>query len=280
MKSNYTSFSKAALILLSSLFFFTFIPPAYSASADEWRCQSYARDAVEQNNKNISANCGFTGLRWNSDKEGQKQWCLTTRKAITAKENNIRKKMLEGCFIKKSSRTNPRNQPNIPKACRDPSGNYLPIRYLYSGYRYETVLSVPVGKHGLIQYDFNADGYKDYVFAERDTKNRIRLTSCLSNASDKYQRRLTGINFYADSYSLSSEQYAISRQNASLNISINSFGHNEGSCFANGIYSYKPNTQQFEMIDSKADCSPVIDAEGQPYPLYPPTLPKILSNNN
>ena len=275
MKLEYTSFRKVITILLSSFLYLFFIPSAYSASSDEWRCNSYAQDAAEQNRQNRSASCGFTGLRWNNDKEGQKQWCLTVRRGITAKEHRIRKNMLENCFVRKSARTNPENQPNIPRACKDPSNIYLPVRNIYSGYRYEKTLYKPVGRNGLIKHDFSGDSQSDYLFIEQSRNNDVRLVSCFSNTQNGYQRQLTDMHFYTNSGSLSSEQYSISTRNGLLNIEINSFAHNEGSCFTSGFYTFNRKKQRFEVIDSKSDCSPVIDSSGQPYPIYPPQLPKM-----
>ena len=276
MKLTHHSFKGIGISLVGIVFSLMLISTSYAASPDEWRCKSYARDAVEQNAKNISAKCGFTGLRWSSDKVGQKKWCLSVKKTITAKEHHARKDMLESCFASKSSRTNPENQPNIPKTCNDPSANYLPIRYLYSEYRYDKELYTPVGSNGLISNDFNADDQKDYVFAEQDAKNNVRLMSCLSTPTGNYQRQGTGVKFYISSYGLSSEQYFVSLEKGLLNININYFGHNEGTCSTNGVYAYKTNKHQFEMVDLIADCSPVIGTDGQPYPLSPPTLPEIL----
>lgn len=247
-----------------------------AASSNEWWCKSYAQDAVAQNAKNISAKCGFTGLRWNSDKAGQKQWCLGVKKSIASKENNIREDMLTRCFTEKSSRNNPDNQLPVPTSCKDPSASYIPVRNLYTEFRYERELHVPVGENGLIRYDFNGDGKQDYLFAENNAKNNVRLISCFSNQAGSYKRNLTGVNFYADSFSLASDQYTISLKKHLLTIDVNYFGHNEGSCFTKGVYAYKPNAQHFSMVDSVADCSPVIGVDGEPYPMSPPALPSTL----
>jgi len=71
---NYPPFRTTVISLLVGFCSLSFMAPTYAASADEWRCKSYARDAVEQNAKNLSAGCGFTGLRWNNDKAAVKAY--------------------------------------------------------------------------------------------------------------------------------------------------------------------------------------------------------------
>lgn len=275
MKLTQPSFKKNVVYLLSTLVFLSLISTAYAASPDEWRCGSYARDAVEQNKQNITAACGFTGLRWNNDEAGQKQWCLKVVEETAEMEKNIRQDMLAKCFTKKSSLSNPENQPNIPKACQDPSKTYTAIRKIYSSFRYDKNLHTVVNKNGLIRYDFNGDGQSDYVFTELNTQSNLRLLTCFSHPSGNYQRVLSNMNFYTDSSGLSTEQYNVTLRNGLLHIDIDYFGHNEGSCSSRGSYAYKKDQQRFIIVDSDSGCSPVIDSDGQPYPLSPPTLLKM-----
>ena len=267
---------KAVISTLILYFGLTSITIVHSATANEWQCNNYARDSVEQNKKNEAAACGFTGLRWNNDKKGQKQWCLTVSSATTKKETAARKRKLETCFKKKSSRSSRQNQLKLPTTCRASSTGYTPVRQLYSWFRYERGLYMPIKNRGLIRYDFNGDGRRDYLFIEQNAKKNVRLVNCFSQKENGYKRQLTDVSFHADLDSLSSEQYAISMKNGLLQVDINTFAHNEGSCFAKGAYSYNKSKQHFEIVSSQSDCSPVSDPEtGEAYPIYPPKLPKM-----
>lgn len=268
--------TKNKTVLLFSILTITLSVTINTHAADnEWRCSNYASEAVEQNKQNQLAGCGFSGLRWNNDEEGQKRWCLTVPRSISSKENTIRKKQLDSCFQQKTARNNPNNQPKLPKSCQDSSHTFIPIKRLYSWYRYKREVYTAVKDNGVIKYDFNADGHKDYIFIERDNANTVRLAYCISTPT-AYQRRLSNVKFNANSDDLSSLRYSFYMKNGAFNIDINTFAHNEGSCFATGAYSYNQSTQKFKMISSNADCSPVFDPiTGEEYPIYPPELPDL-----
>ena len=266
---------KPLIKIISLIVLFNLSTFAYAAD-NEWRCNNYAAEAVAQNRQNQAAACGFTGLRWSNNKAGQKQWCLSVNKKISRQESNIRKKMLNACFARKSKRRNPSNQLNLPRKCKDPSRRYIPIRRIYPWYRYERELYTPVKPNGLIRYDFNRDGRRDFIFIERNLKNEIRLIQCFSTVNG-YQRSLTGVAFDAVSNDLFSERYGFSNKNGDLQINIESFAHNEGTCFAQGSYHYSKSQHKFEIQTQHSSCSAVKDpVTGEDYPITP--LPLILSD--
>lgn len=267
---------KAVISTLILYFGLTLITIVHAATASEWQCNRYAREAVEQNKKNEAAGCGFTGLRWNNNKKGQKQWCLTVSSEITKKEMTARKRKLEGCFKEKSSRRSRQNQLKLPSMCRASSKGYTPVRQLYSSFRYKKSLYMPIKSRGLIRYDYNGDGRRDYLFIEQNASKHVQLVNCFSQKGSGYQRQLTDVSFHANLDSLSGRQYSISMKKGLLQVDIDSFAHNEGSCFAKGAYSYNKNKQHFAMVNSQSDCSPVSDpTTGDTYPISPPKLPKM-----
>ena len=269
------SFNRSFVAVFLSLFLgIIFINNVASAPADEWRCDSYAREAVSANKENKDAGCGFTGLRWNSDKAGQKEWCLIVPKEEARKETIIRKKMLENCITKKASADSDNNQLNLPKACTDASNVYTPVRKIITWYRYKKSLYMPIKETGLIQYDLNNDKQKDYLFIEKNKKKNVQLTACLSNKNG-YQRELTDVSFTPNpSDSTSSEQYSISLKKGLINIDINYFGHNEGSSRTLASYAYNTEKKQFELESTDSSNAGVIDPEtSEAYPIYVPKAP-------
>jgi len=72
-------------------------------------CSNYAQLAVEQNKQNKQHQCGFSGLRWSDNLQGQKQWCLSVDQTIAANENQIRQGLLDICLASANTATK-----NIP----------------------------------------------------------------------------------------------------------------------------------------------------------------------
>lgn len=263
-------------IALCGLLYF---PNAYSdTSAKTYHCNYYARDAVEQQRKNLQFQCGYQSLRWSSNKEGQQKWCMTVRESISNKENRTRKEMLDRCFKEKTSLSNSKNHPKIPNRCKDPKGHYTPIKSIYSWYRYQQKIRTPV-KQGLISSDFNRDGRSDYIFIEQDKKQGVQLTTCLSRKNSKsYNRKPTSIGFSAKGDALISDDIEISLQGKQLHITRRYFEHNAGSSNADGYYSYNNDKQIFELkssFNSNAGI-PMEPDYTESYPIHTPTLAKTL----
>ena len=61
-------------------------------------CSSYGATAVSQHNQNKSNNCGFSGLRWHSDRGGHEAFCNLVGSGKAAKETQIRQRDLDGCI--------------------------------------------------------------------------------------------------------------------------------------------------------------------------------------
>ena len=256
-----------------------YFPNAYSdTSARRYHCNYYASDAVEQHKQNLQFNCGYKSLRWNSDKAGQRKWCMSVRETISNKENEVRKKMLDQCFKAKISLTNTNNHPEIPNSCKDSKGNYTPIKSIYSWYRYQKEIRTPV-QNGLISADFNRDGRLDYIFIEQNKKQNVQLTTCFSHkGSNSYKRKLTSISFSAEGDSLMSDSYNISMLGKRVHLSLSYFEHNAGSSSSDGYYRYNPDQHVFELKDSTVRSAgiPIGADYTEPYPIHTPRPPETL----
>ena len=132
----------------------------------QYHCRNYAKKAVDQNDENIKLKCGFTGLRWNNDQAGQEKWCLGVLDIVSERESRIRAEKLTACHIQATSSDNPKNQLKLPPNCYDPKKEYTPVKSVYAAYRYQRSVTQVV-ENGLIQYDYNKDGKKDYVYIEQ-----------------------------------------------------------------------------------------------------------------
>jgi hypothetical protein len=145
-------------------------------------------------------------------------------------------------------------------------------------YRSNREVRTPV-KNGLISVDFNSDNYLDYVFIERDKQQGIQLTTCLSQKSSRvYTRKPTVIRFKATVNELLSYGHHITLKNRRLHIELTYFGHNEGSSSAEGQYAYHHAQQKFKLKESTSHNGGLLMEPDYkyPYPIYIPTLPKLL----
>jgi hypothetical protein len=59
-------------------------------------CESYAREAVEQAQRNERQNCGYEGPRWSDNRQGHFAWCLIAPRNARD-ENETRRDLLEKC---------------------------------------------------------------------------------------------------------------------------------------------------------------------------------------
>jgi len=59
-------------------------------------CNSYADDAVEQNNTNEERDCGYSGSRWSDNRTQHFAWCMIFPKQAKA-EQDARQKQLREC---------------------------------------------------------------------------------------------------------------------------------------------------------------------------------------
>lgn len=76
------------------------ITAANSTVSDEMRhhCSAYVDQSLQQNRLNKQYDCGFSSPRWNDERDGQYQWCLTVRQKISYAEQGARQTLLEQCF--------------------------------------------------------------------------------------------------------------------------------------------------------------------------------------
>ncbi|MCK5726897.1 MAG: hypothetical protein KAH22_08755 [Thiotrichaceae bacterium] len=221
---------------------------------NQYRCANYAKTAVEQHQINLDLKCGFKGLRWNKNKKGQENWCLTVLDILSDKENIAREEKLSGCFTKKTSSSNPSNQLKLPKECHNPDRKYTPVKSIYYDYKYNKEIAQLV-QDGLIEYDYNKDGKKDFVFVEQ-SKKEVKIAVCMSSQSN-YQRLKTNMNHRLDQSITDSQKYNINQDNDQLIIRIDRFAHNDGSSFRVTNFRYNTTKQAFEIIKSKTDVSTV-----------------------
>lgn len=236
----------------------------------EYHCQGYVDRALTQNQQNKRFACGYSGLRWNDDRDGQYKWCLMARRSISNAEDDARNELLKQCFTKKTSKDNPTNHPDIPATCLDSSKEYQAVKSIYSAFRYEKTITTPV-ENGLIRYDYSQDNKDDFLFLELKGE-MAHLSACLSQPSG-YQRQRTKVIFYAPGGS-SAEQYQFTQQDGLLQITIDQFAHNEGSSFRTTHYRYNTAKQAFEIVKNTADSSP-LEYDGQPYPMSSPQTPDM-----
>ena len=156
----------------------------------QYLCRNYAKTATDRNNENIKMKCGFTGLRWNNDQAGQEKWCLGVLDIVSEQESRIRAEKLTACDIQATSSDNPENQLKLPHNCYDPKKKYTPVKSVYAAYRYERSVTQVV-ENGLIQYDYNKDGKKDYAYIEQN-KKEAQIAVCMSSQAG-YQRLSTNM---------------------------------------------------------------------------------------
>lgn len=236
-------------------------------------CSVYADSAIEQNSLNIEKRCGFKGLRWNNDKKGQEKWCLSVLNIVSELEDTARKKMLTRCFMRKASSDNPHNKLQLPKGCYNPTNKFTPVKQIYAAYRYRKSLKQVID-NGLIQYDYNKDGKKDFVFVEQSDK-KAQITLCMSKQSH-YQRLETTMSQILDEGTSDSLNYRVSQKNDLLEISIGLFSHNEGSSSRLTSFRYDTTTQTFKIIKNSSNAYGAA-TNGVIYEMPTPRIPVIFS---
>ncbi len=64
------------------------------------RCVDYAREAVSQNEQNLSRSCGYSGPQWQSDYNAHFGWCLTMSADAVRSERDLRIQALGFCTNK------------------------------------------------------------------------------------------------------------------------------------------------------------------------------------
>lgn len=69
-------------------------PSASAQGRDD--CDSYAREAVDQAQRNERLNCGYEGPRWSGNRQGHFAWCLISPRQAR-EENEARGDLLQKC---------------------------------------------------------------------------------------------------------------------------------------------------------------------------------------
>lgn len=234
-------------------------------------CNGYADTAIQQFAKNQSLDCGFSGPRWNNNRQGQFNWCLTVLEPFAITEQGFRDDALKDCQEKKRNDVSQKNQLAIPPMCKDPSKQYTAVKTIFHHFRYETTRTSPV-QNGLISYDYNRDKKPDYVFLEAK-QSHSRIAMCFSQGQ-QYRRQLTDIQFYSGSDGLGSSNYDITQQGDTLVIQINEFEHNAGSSYRKVTYRFDTASKKFAIINNEFDESPVV-YDGEAYPMALPATPVL-----
>lgn len=270
-----------------------------SVSANiEKHCERYAGKAVEQQQRNLDQQCNLSGPRWNSDREGQYQWCLTVNPQITNNENLAREKMLQACLQQKMEKrvaavrsvSTPGAEENlgIATACLDPDSGYVPVEYLLSKkttYQQEPALYRPVlSKNGVITHDFNGDRQPDYLFVEKNKSSKARLTTCISEGAEGgYKRTPSKVEMHEFKAGEDIWNYEISFSYGKLNVSETTFLQPLGASSKVSIYSFDPELDSFVM---EARNQMTISNDGatgtssEQYDLVNKTYREILDCNN
>ena len=233
-------------------------------------CNNYVDSSIKQFKKSQSLGCGFTGSRWSADRKGQFNWCVTVLEPFSMKEQTFREEALAKCQKEKTSSGNLQNQVAVPEVCKDSSKAYRPVKSINHHFRYETTLRTPV-QNGLIRYDYNRDQKPDYVFLEAQ-QAKSRVVMCFSQGQ-AYRRQLTDITLHSDA-GFASANTEISQQGDLLSVNIDYFEHNAGSSYVTATYRFDTKTNKFAIVKSEGDSSPVM-YDGEPYPLYAPSAPKL-----
>ncbi|MFZ0257539.1 MAG: hypothetical protein WAN46_18290 [Gammaproteobacteria bacterium] len=85
------------LITICLAFALVAISERFAAAGDDIYCARYARNAVAQNEENISKQCGLTGPRWHSDHNHHSAWCIKVSGNLAGAENQARLQALNRC---------------------------------------------------------------------------------------------------------------------------------------------------------------------------------------
>lgn len=232
-----------------------------------YACQNYANRAVKQNADNNKLQCGFTGTRWNNNRGGQYNWCMTVLDPVTLTEDGFREDSLKQCQADKTSPQRAQNRPAIPAQCNDPSKQYGAVKKINHAFRYAKQPTSPV-QNGLIRYDYNRDKRQDYVFLEAKGENS-RVVICMSQGAN-YQRHVTDIKINSAS-GFGSYDYSITQSGADLKVATDYFEHNAGSSASQASYRYQPNTKKFKIIKSDSSTAGIIQ-DGFEYPMSSPPI--------
>lgn len=232
-------------------------------------CQNYAESSVEQNAQNQTQQCGFNNSRWNDDKQGQYQWCMSTSQVIANAETTARTVKLQECAKQKTANNNLENQPDIPTACKSKNPHRQAVKSIINQSIYSNEIEQPV-QNGLIRYDYNQDKRDDYVFIETE-KDQAHLVICLSN-KDTWQADSV-LNFYTTA-NMGRENHHIIQEKDVLIIHISITEHNVGNAYRQTKYRYNVSKKIFDIIDNKAEAMPQY-YEGVPAPMPSPMTPKL-----
>lgn len=210
-------------------------------------CQTYAETAVAQQTQNVKYGCGFTGLRWSNDLNGQRQWCSSVNPSIPKQENKQRAQLLKSCFgrFPPASVASNRNRLPIPASCTDPNQQFIPIRTINSLSHYHAKSSTYqpiIDKKGYIKADLNKDTIDDFVFIEQNTHNSTRLAFCISQARTRtHQRKSTPFKIYSEANaSTERSSQRIEYKQGRLLITDQYQEHNWGTDSVQGTYTFAP----------------------------------------
>ena len=61
------------------------------------RCANYAQAAINQQDKNLSRQCGYRGARWSGNYNRHYEWCLDSSRRARRNERQARRRALERC---------------------------------------------------------------------------------------------------------------------------------------------------------------------------------------
>ena len=73
------------------------IPIVNPGGLTRFKCDRYARVAVDQHKKNLKLGCSLTGNRWHDNFDSHYNWCLDYSSDIPKHEMDARKSVLDNC---------------------------------------------------------------------------------------------------------------------------------------------------------------------------------------
>ena len=219
-------------------------------------CLEQVKAGIEQIQEAKFLECGFSGDMWN-EKE-QTQYCENIRIAPDTFNEIVdwdwnRKEALKNCFLDNTGVSKYSVDEEVPKFCWTEPSKYIPVKDL-DGER---------ASHSTIEYDYNQDGYSDYLFmevanvAKRKEKPRrsayFHYVLCISDSAS-FKRHITNIPASHNDPGWNDMHTSVDQEGELLHISRSYFERNWGTSDRKTSYRYSKAKGKFEVVkDSPPD---------------------------
>jgi hypothetical protein len=219
-------------------------------------CLEQRKASIEQIQEAKFLECGFSGDMWN-EKE-QTQYCENIKTTPDTFNEIVswdwaRKEALENCFLDKTGIPEYSVDKKVPKFCWAKPSKSIPVKYLED----------ERASHSTIEYDYNLDGYSDYLFMEvanlADRKGKPRRPAylhyvlCISGSAS-FKRHITDIPASHYDPGWNEMNTSIDQKGDLLHISRSYFERNWGTSDRETSYRYSKAKGKFEVVkDSPPD---------------------------